>query len=119
MIAHLVLFRPRAELTEAERNALLDAIREASRRVPAVRRFAIGPRMADGPSYRLSAFPDFPYAALVEFDDRAGLEAYLAHPAHEALGRHFNAAAESALIYDYEMVAPDELPDASGVTARR
>ena len=39
----------------------------------------------------------------IEFDDVAGLSAYLAHPKHAAIGSHFMQAAEAALAYDYEM----------------
>ena len=53
---------------------------------------------------------DFAYAALLEFDDRAGLEAYLAHPAHEGIGRHFTASAAASLAYDYEVVEASEAP---------
>ena len=47
---------------------------------------------------------DFEYAALVEFDDVAGLRAYLAHPSHAAVGRHFSASSAVALAYDYELI---------------
>jgi hypothetical protein len=46
---------------------------------------------------------DYPYAALLEFDDVAGLKAYLEHPTHEQLGMRFFAAFEDALMYDYEL----------------
>ena len=32
---------------------------------------------------------DFPFAAVIEFDDLAGLQAYLRHPTHEQLGELF------------------------------
>jgi hypothetical protein len=51
----------------------------------------------------MSGFPDFPYAALVAVRDRAALDAYLGHPAHEAMSRYFNSTAEAALIYDFEV----------------
>ena len=47
---------------------------------------------------------DFTFAALLEFDDKAGLEAYLAHPAHDRLAAQFFASFEEALIYDFEML---------------
>ena len=45
----------------------------------------------------------FDYAAIIEFDDRAGLLAYLEHPSHERLASSFFAAFEEALMYDYEL----------------
>jgi hypothetical protein len=40
---------------------------------------------------------------VIEFDDRAGLAAYLAHPFHARLGQLFGATTEAAQVYDYEM----------------
>ena len=47
---------------------------------------------------------DLEYAAVIEFDDIAGLTAYLEHPAHAAAGEHFTSSGAVALAYDYEMV---------------
>lgn len=101
MTLHLVLFRPRPDVTDAEREDLLEAMRAAAREIPSVRRFRVGAHVAAPPTYVLGGFPSFPYVALLEFDDEAGLHEYLAHPRHLALGARFNAAAEAALIYDY------------------
>lgn len=101
MTFHLVLFRPRHEVTDAERQGLLEAMRTAAEGIPSVRRFEIGERVANPPQYVLSGFPDFPYVAWLEFEDEAGLHAYLSHPLHVDLGRRFNETAEAALIYDF------------------
>lgn len=101
MTVHVVLFRPKPDVTEAQREALFEAMRAAARGIPTVRGFRIGQHVAHPPQYQLSGFPSFPWVALLEFDDEDGLRAYLAHPLHQALGQQFNAAAESALIYDY------------------
>ena len=45
----------------------------------------------------------YPYAAVLEFDDLAGLKAYLEHPAHERLGSRFFEVFEDALMYDFDM----------------
>jgi hypothetical protein len=52
----------------------------------------------------MTGFPDYPFVTVVAFDDREGLLRYLQHPLHEALGHHFNGTAESALIYDFDVV---------------
>jgi hypothetical protein len=101
MTVHVVLFRPRPDLDEEAREGLLVAMRTAARDIPGVRRFRIGQHIAQPIPYVISGFPDFPWVALLEFDDEAGLRAYLAHPLHVALGQRFNAAAEAAMIYDY------------------
>lgn len=105
MTFHLVLFRPRPDLSDTDREELLDAMRAAARGIASVRRFEIGARVANPPQYVLGGFPDFPYVAWLEFDDEAGLHAYLSDPLHVTLGRRFNDAAEAALIYDFNRIA--------------
>ena len=102
MIVHVVLFRPRPNVSDADRDGLLESMRVAAREVPSVRSFRIGAHLDPAPTYVLGGFPSFPWIALLEFDDVAGLQAYLTHPLHRDLGARFNAAAEAALIYDYE-----------------
>jgi hypothetical protein len=41
---------------------------------------------------------------VIEFEDRAGLMAYLDHPAHEQLASQFFSAFEEALMYDFELL---------------
>lgn len=102
MIVHVVLFRPREPVTDAARDAFVDAIVTARQAIPSVRRFWVGRRLVDGwPSYKLPT-ADFPFAAVVEFDDRDGLAAYMQHPAHEALSRALHATVDAALVFDYE-----------------
>lgn len=104
MVIHVVLYRPRPNLGKEIRDGLLAAVAAARDEIPQVRRFVVGRRVDRGPQYQLGGFPDLPYAALVEFSDREGLEAYLGHPGHEALGRLFNESVEAGLVYDYEVV---------------
>lgn len=104
MVVHLVLYRPRPNLETSIRDAFLTAVASARDEIPQVRRFVVGKRLEAGPAYQLGSFPDLPFAALIEFADREGLEAYLSHPAHQALGRLFNGSVEAGLVYDYEVV---------------
>ena len=103
MILHAVLFRPKPALSDADREAMFSALRAAARGIPTVRRFHIGSRLRHGAGYEAMMSQDFPYAALIEFDDLAGLQAYLQHPAHQRLGELFYALQEAALAYDYEL----------------
>lgn len=105
MIVHLVLFEPREQITLDEQQKLLADLREAARAIPTVRRFRLGRRVRHGlPGYEQAMTTDFVYAAIVDFDDAAGLESYLRHPAHDAIGRHFTTSAAHALAYDFDMV---------------
>jgi len=104
MLCHVVLFRPRSAMTAADRSLLADAFEVARRDIPSVRTFRVGRRTRLGGSYDATMDEHFPYAAIVEFEDAAGLQQYLQHPAHEALGTLFGRLAEAALIYDFEML---------------
>ena len=103
MIAHVVLFRPRADLTEAERDGVVAAFETAIREIPSVRRARVGRRILHGRPYEGLMKEDFPYAAILEFDDLAGLAAYLEHPAHEQLANRFFAVLNGALVYDFDL----------------
>ena len=103
MITHLVLFRPRAGLTDAERNRLAEALRTALEQIPSIRHARVGRRVTHGRAYEQLMRVDYTYAALLDFDDLAGLQAYLQHPAHETLAATFFQTFEEALMYDYEL----------------
>ena len=109
MIAHVVLFRPRRDLSPGERQALVSTFTEALRAIPSIRRARVGRRVTHGrPGYEQSMRTDFPYAAVIEFDDAAGLAAYLEHPAHEQLGEQFFAVFEEALMYDFDLAEGED-----------
>jgi hypothetical protein len=101
MIVHLVLFRPKTDLDTANREALVAAIERARRDIPSIRRFVVGARILHSTNYA-AVMEDFPLAAVLEFDDRAGVEAYLGHPAHADLSRVFWMTGEKALAYDFD-----------------
>jgi hypothetical protein len=103
VIAHVVLFRPRPDLSAEDRLGLGEVLVAALRAIPAVRRARVGRRVTHGRGYEQMMRHDYPYAALLEFDDLAGLEAYLEHPAHATLAGRFFTSFEDVLIYDYEL----------------
>jgi Stress responsive A/B Barrel Domain len=102
VIAHVVLFTPRADLTDDERRNFADALEQALTAISSVRRFRVGRRVRTGAQY--DALPgDYEYCGVIEFDDRAGLQTYLTHPAHAELGRLFYSASRTAFAGDYEV----------------
>lgn len=103
MIAHLVLFRPRPDLSPSDRQGLADAFSTAISEIPSVRRVRVGRRVTHGRPYEQLMRTDYSYAAILEFDDLAGLQAYLRHPAHDALATRFFTAFEEALMYDFDL----------------
>jgi len=112
MLFHVVLFRPRPSLTSEEIADLIGAVEGAHRAIPSIRRFQVGRRVLHGARYEAVMMRDsLDYAAIIEFDDLAGLKEYLEHPAHRALGPRFMQSFESSVIFDYEMT------DAGGVAS--
>jgi hypothetical protein len=105
MIAHVILFSPRADLSNESRRELLDALVAASADIPTIRTFRVGRRIKHGlPGYEQMMRDDYEFSAVIEFDDVEGLKAYLAHPSHATIGQHFTASASRALAYDYDLV---------------
>ena len=105
MIAHVILFKPRAGLSAAERGAVLETLTHASRDIPGIRSFRIGKRVRHGlPGYEQMMPEDFEFLVIIEVDDLDALRAYLAHPSHAAFGAHFTQSSAAALAYDYEVV---------------
>ena len=103
MIVHVVLFSPKPDLSESDRRTLLDALSVAATGIPSIRRLRVGKRVKHSlPGYEQMMRDDYEFAVMIEFDDVAGLKAYLQHPAHAAAGHHFTASAAKALAYDYE-----------------
>ena len=104
MIAHIVLLQPRADLTAAQREDALAALRNAAAGVPEIRALRLGRRIKHGlPGYEQMMPQDFEYALIVEVDDADALKRYLEAPAHRTLGELFYRATSAALAYDYEL----------------
>ena len=113
MIAHIVLFRLRPEVSLEERHALIGAWATALKNIPVIRRARVGQRVRVGRSYESLTRLDFPFAAVLEFDDLDGLRTYLDHPAHEAMATRLFALIADTLIYDFDISADAEGKDFS------
>jgi hypothetical protein len=108
MIVHIVLFRLKPQLPHTTRDGLAEVLASATREIPSIRRAHIGSRVTMGRAYEQLMTADYSFAAILEFDDRDGLQAYLDHPAHEQLAHRFYATVDQALTYDFEMWETDE-----------
>ncbi len=109
MILHVALFRPRSDLSMSDRGGLFESLEAALQGIPSVRRFRLGRRVRHGAGYEALMPADFDFAAVLEFDDLAGLQAYLAHDAHVQLGSRFMRSLEASAIYDYLTLDRDDL----------
>ena len=101
-MTHLVLMKPRADLSAADREAFVAAFERAMREIPGIRDVRIGRRVTFGAGYE-SQRPDMEFVATIDFDDLAALQAYLRHPAHAELGTRFGQSLSGALVYDFEV----------------
>ena len=103
MIAHVVLFRPKHDLSPDERRGLAEAFSAAVTQIPSIRRARVGRRVRHGRPYEQLMNVDYSHAVVIEFDDVEGLTAYLNDPVHEQLATRFFAGFEHALMYDFEL----------------
>lgn len=109
MIAHVVLLKPRPDLTAEERREFVAAFRHALDEVETVRGVRIGTRVTHGAGYESRMRDSADFLAVIEFDDVAGLRAYLHHPAHVKVSELFGRLLSSALVFDFELAGPDLL----------
>ena len=108
MLWHLVLLKPRPELSFADRRGFAAAFRHAVETIPTVRAVRIGRRVTHGAAYERVAPDAADYLAVVEFDDVAGLQAYLQHPAHDDLAERFGQSLSASLVYDFELLSGED-----------
>jgi hypothetical protein len=112
MISHVVLFRAKSDLTHEDRAGLVNAFEHAVQRIPTVRAVRVGRRVTVGAAYEQRSANSADVLIAIDFDDVAGLQTYLEHPAHAELGQRFNDAASMALVLDFDVAQ-----DASGILA--
>jgi hypothetical protein len=114
MVAHIVLFNPKRELTTGERQSFAQSVRASVRRIGGVQRALIGKAVAVTPQFERS-FGDktYEYAAVLEFPDTTALRDYLNHPVHRELGRLFWDNCESAVVMEADLAdaLTEELAD--------
>ena len=108
MVTHVVLMKPRPDLSDADRQAFIDAFDRAMREISTIRGVRIGRRVLHGAGYEQGA-PAMDFVASIDFDDLAGLQTYLRHPAHDELGARFGDSIGSALVYDFKEGRLEEL----------
>ena len=103
MIAHIVLFTPKAGLDTEDMRSFAQAILRTCSDIPQVRRAIVGKR-ADIDAGYMRNFGDktYRYAAVLEFQSKDDLVSYLKHPSHQALGRQFWEHCEATVIMEVE-----------------
>jgi len=109
LIVHLVLFTPRPDLGEPERTTIRETLQRALTGIPSIRSYSVGRRVRLGTTYDRVAPLDFEFLVAIDFEDERALSDYLAHPAHQQLGRMFYETSAHALACDFKLGALSEL----------
>jgi hypothetical protein len=109
MVTHVVLMKPRPDLSPEERRGLIDAFERAIAEISTVRGVRIGRRLVHGAGYEQQSPDTADFFIVIDFDDLEGLHTYLHHPVHEALGVRFGQSLASAMVYDFEVGGVEEL----------
>lgn len=97
MIEHIVLFKWKPEATPSQKEAVLAALRELPRRIPGIAYLSCGMNFCDRSQ-------GFETGLVVRFEDRAALEAYGPHPAHQEVVQNvINPIRDQVIAVDYEI----------------
>jgi hypothetical protein len=107
MILHIVLYQPKPSATREELAELANSLESASRGIPSIRQVRVGKAMDFGLGYK--NWPEDQKngnVAVFEFDDRFGLEAYLAHDKHKTLSSLFWSTCDRPVIIDVHALDP-------------
>jgi stress responsive alpha/beta barrel protein len=111
VVTHLVLMKPRPDLSAPDCERLIMAFERALTEIPAVRHVRVGRRITHGAGYEAGMPDSADYLVAIEFDDVEGLAAYLRDPAHVELGARFTESLTGALVYDFEEIGLKSLRD--------
>lgn len=96
MVEHLVLFRWTAEAPAEAIAQVMDELRALRGQIPGVRDLTCGENFSPRSQ-------GFTHALVVRLEDRAALEAYGPHPAHQRVVQEFiNPIRADVLALDYE-----------------
>jgi hypothetical protein len=95
MLTHIVVWKYKAEVDEGQRREHVERLSGLAGVVPEIQSFAVGSDVLHLPrSYHTGL--------VATFRDRAALEAYDAHPAHQAVVQLGRAISEHVASVDFE-----------------
>lgn len=96
MIKHIVLFKFKAETTQAQRQALVDALNTLPGRIPEIKGWQVVPSVPGRP-------PRFYHMALfADFDDVAAVDRYIEHPEHRRVVELVEALCETRAVFNHQ-----------------
>ncbi len=96
MIEHLVLFKVKGEVSPADAEKMVQALRGLTGRVPSIQELRCGTNFSNRNQ-------GFTHGLLVRFRSRPDLEAYIDHPEHQrVVAECVRPIVESILVVDFE-----------------
>jgi hypothetical protein len=96
-VMHVVLFKWKPEATPEQIERVMEALRELPEKIPGIRELTCGENFCERAQ-------GFQHGLVVRFADRAALDAYGPHPAHqEVVQSLILPLRESVLALDYEI----------------
>jgi hypothetical protein len=97
-IVHVVLFRWKQDVTDAQKETAHQALRSLAGAIPGIRDLTCGANFSD----RAGGYET---GLVVRFESREALDAYLPHPAHrKVVAEVIQPIRETSLALDYEVV---------------
>ena len=95
MLTHIVVWKYKPEVSEEQRREHVERLRRLDGLIPEIRSFAVGRDVLGLPrSYHTGL--------VATFQDRAGLEAYDAHPEHQAVAQLGRTISQHVASVDFE-----------------
>lgn len=97
MVKHIVLFKLKSEVSEAEKLAAMTSFKEAIEalpaKIPVIRKIEVGLNMNPNETWQIALYS--------EFDSLEDIQFYAAHPEHVAAGKILANVKESRACVDY------------------
>jgi hypothetical protein len=95
MVDHLVFFAVREEASQNEVEALVSSMRGLSEEISSTVDLSVGEDFSGRSG-------GYTHALFVRFEDTAGLQEYMEHPAHLAVVEKLDATTTGRIVVDYE-----------------
>ena len=96
MVEHIVLFKVKSGTPDAAVRSMLDGLASLKTRVPGIVQLSAGTNTSDRSK-------GFTHGLVVRFQNQAGLEQYLPHPAHqEVVQTLIKPIIDELIVVDYE-----------------
>ncbi len=95
MVDHVVLFQPKAEVTQEEITKVLSHVQGLQQSIPGIVETRVGKNLSVN-------HQGYVYGFVMRFVDAEHLKAYAPHPAHQVVSKELQKICESIIDFDIE-----------------